>query len=56
MTLEPRQRESEYYKGVADAMDVIRDYDFPFTERVDAIAEALAPSRSQGPAEDDNAP
>lgn len=39
------QSKANYYRGVADAMGVIRAYDFPFTERVDAIAEALAPNR-----------
>lgn len=33
----------EYYRGVAEAMDLIRAYDFPLTERVDYIADRLAP-------------
>jgi hypothetical protein len=42
-----RQRSVDYFRGVADAMDVIRAYDFPFTERVDVIADALAPPRDE---------
>jgi hypothetical protein len=36
--------EASYYRGVADAMDALRAYDFPITERVDHIANKLAPS------------
>lgn len=38
----------DYYRGVADAMDVIRAYDFPYTARVDHIAEKLAPKQETG--------
>lgn len=37
------ERTTAYYRGVADAMDVLRAYDFPMTERVDHIADVLAP-------------
>lgn len=43
-------RTSPYYRGVADAMDVIRAYDFPLTERVDHIADKLAPSSTSAQA------
>jgi hypothetical protein len=40
--------EEAYARGIAAAMDVIRAHDFPFTERVDLIAERLAPTVTRG--------
>jgi hypothetical protein len=38
------EAESEaYYRGVADALDRIREYEFPHTDCVDFVAEKLAP-------------
>jgi hypothetical protein len=36
-------------QNACDALDALRAHDFPFTERVDLIAEALANTRERGP-------
>jgi hypothetical protein len=47
MTLHSRRSKVEqvaYYQGVADALDVIREYEWPHTHCVDWVADKLAPS------------
>lgn len=43
MTQNGQRESADYYKGVADALDVLRAHDFPSTDRVDHLADQLAP-------------